>query len=311
MDPEVAVIIPTHDRWPLLQRALASVSAQTIAAADVIVVDDASTDGTADRLEALGAPRTRVVRLTERSGASHARNVGIDASRSEYVAFLDSDDEWLPNYLETMLGAFAASPATIAVCSGQRVKQSTKPDFVVGPKWGSDGFVSILSGTARISIGIVAKREALGDVRFDETLPAVQDRDLLIRLARKGIVAGSNEPLYIAHRDADVHLSVPLAQIQGRLMLIEKYSADLSERPTALASNYFGLARLYRSVGDRTKTRDFLQRASAADPSDRRLRLLGSVASLGPRAASAGLTSFIRLARWKGSIDRRLRQVTQ
>ena len=104
----VAAIIPTRDRAAMTERAVASVLAQSRPADEVIVVDDGSIDGTAERLRS-AFPGIEVLR-TEGRGVSAARNHGIRAAASEWLAFLDSDDEWLPEKLEAQLAALADEP---------------------------------------------------------------------------------------------------------------------------------------------------------------------------------------------------------
>ncbi|HEX8054587.1 MAG TPA: glycosyltransferase family 2 protein [Thermoleophilaceae bacterium] len=98
----VSVVIPAYRRPDLVERAIRSVQAQTAAPAELIVVDDASGDGTGSRAADLGA---RVVTHERNQGEGAARNSGIEAARHEWVALLDSDDEWLPEHLETLWAA--------------------------------------------------------------------------------------------------------------------------------------------------------------------------------------------------------------
>ena len=97
MVPLVSVIIPTYNRADLVQEALASVKAQTFRDFEIVVVDDGGTDGTCEVLSAWR--ETRVLRHPGRRGVSAARNTGITAARGQWLAFLDSDDLWLPDKL--------------------------------------------------------------------------------------------------------------------------------------------------------------------------------------------------------------------
>jgi len=94
----ISAIVPTFDRAPQLERALASIEVQTLAAGELIVVDDGSTDRTPEMV-AERFPAVRYLRQENR-GVSAARNRGIEAARGEWIALLDSDDEWLPEKLE-------------------------------------------------------------------------------------------------------------------------------------------------------------------------------------------------------------------
>lgn len=112
--PRVSVVIPTYNRRDLLQRAIASVSAQTMSDFEIIVIDDGSTDGTMQLLARLVVeePRLHWLRNDRSKGPAGARNAGIARAKADVVAFLDSDDRWLPQKLEASLEVFAARPST-------------------------------------------------------------------------------------------------------------------------------------------------------------------------------------------------------
>lgn len=98
--PQVSVVTPTYNRAAVVGRAITSVLNQTFSDLECIVVDDGSTDQTVPLVEGFQDPRLRLVRLPANGGPSLARNVGIQAACGELIAFLDSDDEWLPQKLE-------------------------------------------------------------------------------------------------------------------------------------------------------------------------------------------------------------------
>lgn len=106
--PQVSIIVPTYNRADTIQRAIKSVQAQTFADWELIVVDDGSTDDTASIIDGL-EPRMTVIRQENR-GFAEARNAGIRASAGEYLAFLDSDDEFLPHHLELCIAFLEAFP---------------------------------------------------------------------------------------------------------------------------------------------------------------------------------------------------------
>ncbi|MGI6022871.1 MAG: glycosyltransferase family 2 protein, partial [Methanoculleus sp.] len=93
--PEVSVVIPLYNKAPYIARALASVITQTCQGFEVIVIDDGSTDGGAEIVRRLDDTRIRVIRQENR-GVSAARNRGIESARTDFIAFLDADDEWMP-----------------------------------------------------------------------------------------------------------------------------------------------------------------------------------------------------------------------
>ena len=115
--PDVTVVLPTRDRWPLLSRALASVFAQEAVTLEVVVVDEDSTDETPRKLATIADERLRVVRNSPARGVAAARNRGIGEARGSWTAFLDDDDVWAPHKLRTQLEA-AARPEVDLVYAG-------------------------------------------------------------------------------------------------------------------------------------------------------------------------------------------------
>ncbi|MGD9034415.1 MAG: glycosyltransferase family 2 protein, partial [Desulfobacteraceae bacterium] len=109
----VSVIIPTYNRARKLLRAISSVLYQTFTDCEVIVVDDGSDDGTADCLKPVMS-YIKYIRHPDNMGVSAARNRGIRASRYPFVAFLDSDDYWLPKKLSTQMAFFKRNPEAVA-----------------------------------------------------------------------------------------------------------------------------------------------------------------------------------------------------
>ncbi|MCM0083341.1 glycosyltransferase family 2 protein [Geomonas sp. Red32] len=102
LTPEISVIIPLYNKERYVQRAVNSVLEQSLAPLEVVVVDDGSTDGSAEAVAALG-PDQRLRLVSQRNqGVSAARNRGVAEARGRFVAFLDADDQWQPEFLETL-----------------------------------------------------------------------------------------------------------------------------------------------------------------------------------------------------------------
>lgn len=118
--PLVSVIIPTFNRREVLPRAIDSVLNQTLKDWELIIVDDASTDGTQDYLKKLNDQRIKCVFLDKNRGVSHARNRGFDQARGQWIALLDSDDEWLPHRLQSQLD-FALKNPEIPLIHGEEI----------------------------------------------------------------------------------------------------------------------------------------------------------------------------------------------
>jgi len=196
--PLVSVIIPTRNRRELVGEAVASALAQRDVAAEVIVVDDGSTDGTASMLSAFG-DRIRVVRQTG-SGVSAARNHGARLARGEWLAFLDSDDLWRPEKLARQLAYHADRPTLgasqtgeIWIRNGVRVnpcRHHRKPD--------GDIFAPSLARCVVSPSAVLLRRELFASLGgFDEGLAVCEDYDLWLRLGAREPVGLLDEPLVI------------------------------------------------------------------------------------------------------------------
>ncbi len=197
---DLSVIIPTHNRRALLERALTSVLAQTVPAKEVIVVDDGSSDDTGAAVRAR-FPGVRYLWQPNR-GVSAARNRGIATARSEWLAFLDSDDEWLPRKLERQCAALAHAP-DFTVCHteeiwirrGRRVNARRRHQ-----KYGGHIFQRCLPLCVISPSSVLMHRrvtEAVG--AFDERLPACEDYDLWLRVCARYPVLFVAEPLIVKH----------------------------------------------------------------------------------------------------------------
>lgn len=225
--PLVSVIIPTWNRCALLAEAVASVRAQTFTGYELIVVDDGSDDGTAECFG--GDPALQYIRLDRRSFPSAARNRGVAASRGRYVAFLDSDDLWVPEKLARQAAFFEAN-SSIAIChtdeqwvrNGKKVNQRQRH-----AKAGGDIFARSLE-LCLISPSAVIMTRALYDRYggFDETLEVGEDYHLWLRITANETVGFIPEPLTVKRGGHADQLSAKYGQIEiFRIAALEKLLA--------------------------------------------------------------------------------------
>ncbi len=303
-EPLVSVVIPTYNRATLLPRAIESVLSQTHRNLEVIVVDDHSTDDTTGVVERLRDPRLRLVTAASRLGSAEARNQGIGRASGRFIGFLDDDDEWLERKVERQLAAFAGPQPPALVFTGLWIAEGTTRRYGVA-EIGDDAFERLLTFPGPLTTsGFLVDRERVdGELWFDGSLTTFEDGELLVRISRRWPVAVIPEPLYVWHHHDGSRVSEPHAQIRARRRIIEKYADDLAARPRTAAHLHFRLAIAQSRVGDRGGVRSSLLAASAADPSNPRLRLLGAAATLGSAPASLALSSY-RLA---GRVRRALR----
>jgi glycosyltransferase involved in cell wall biosynthesis len=221
--PVVSVILPTHNRLRLLAEAIESVRAQTFADWEIVVVDDGSTDGTAEYLSDLAVtePRVRVVRLPRTGRIPRLRNIAAGEARGRYLAFLDSDDFWHPEKLAKQLAALAAEPeARWCYVAAVGVGEDRRP-LPMGPRPRAprSGWIlrPLLAHETGMAVpAVMVERELYHQVGgFDEAFELAQDHDLWLRLAAAAPAAGVDEELTFVrvHATQITRLSpVPAAQ---------------------------------------------------------------------------------------------------
>ncbi len=235
----VSVILPTYNRRGFLQQAVDSVLTQTCPANEVIVVDDGSTDGTADLLATYGN-RLKVIRQPNR-GVSAARNAGIRHAQGEFIALLDSDDYWLPEKLAAQLAFFNTHPDAV-ICqteetwirNGRRVNPKKRHQKFSGMIFEKTLPLCLISPSA------VMIRSALFDEvgLFDESLPACEDYDLWLRISWKYPVYLIETPLIVKRGGHDDQLSampeLDKYRIQALIKILNQDCLSLPQHRAAM-----------------------------------------------------------------------------
>jgi glycosyltransferase involved in cell wall biosynthesis len=184
----ISVVLPTHNRADLVQRAVRSVIAQSYSNWELLVVDDASDDDTPKVLSNFTDSRIRVLRREQQGGASATRNTGLAAARGEFVVYLDDDNVMHPHWLKGVAWAFDLYPEAL-VMIGARIIDDELRNQGLGrggwPQLAPPGFDR--GAIARESVADlmqVAHRRELPGAHFDERIRVVEDWDLLARLTR-------------------------------------------------------------------------------------------------------------------------------
>jgi glycosyltransferase involved in cell wall biosynthesis len=208
-EPAVSIVLPTYNRLPLLRRAVASVIAQTFGDWELIVVDDGSTDATRAYLEAIGDARVRPIWLDHRGDLTSARSAGLRHARGEWVAFLDSDDLWLPDKLASQLRRLAEHPAYRWSCTGYLLVDTDEnplPGRSARLRHPPSGRVleRLLAFEAGVSVVTVLVQRSLIDEigGFDPALPIRSDYDFILRLAARGGTCALPENLALVREHA-------------------------------------------------------------------------------------------------------------
>lgn len=306
MDPLVSVVIPTFNRAHLIRRALDSVLAQTYKNLDIIVVDDASTDDTEVVIRSYEDSRIRYVRLEHNRGGSAARNVGLRLSKGEYIAFLDSDDEWVADKVRRHLDVFQAHPECHIVYSAVKTVYPDGSVFVRhldGPEGRIFDRLMVRNVVGPTS-AFVIKRECFERVGgFDESLPSSQDYDLWLRLAKHYQFKKISEPLVVYHWHGNQISTNMEAKWRGMLAILEKYRDDLRMYPFAHAEKHYRLGRFLLNHGHMSEGRRHLARAVSIYPWRLRYAAFWGLSLLGSQSFSY-VQSLLTTVRWGRSIAR-------
>lgn len=227
----VSVVIPLHNRERYIERCLQSVLQQSHRDLAVTVVDDGSTDSSAERVSRMGDPRIRLIRTANR-GPGAARNTGFRVTHAEWVAFLDADDQWAPTFIQTTLEAARHFPRSVAVFTDivRSAQASSRPR-------GSSGVIhdyfaarmnrriSMSSSTVLVRSSVLA---SIGGFREDTRY--AEDSETWLRLTCEGPVYFVGEPLArIETSDpaAITRATDPLTRAAGLQILLDSYARNI------------------------------------------------------------------------------------
>lgn len=231
--PAVSVIIPTYNRENLITRSIRSVLCQSYEDIEVIVVDDGSEDKTDELVRGLNDERIKYIRLEENKGAGVARNVGIQESIGKFIAFQDSDDEWLPENLEKHMHIFEKGSPNIGVVYSdmQRVLKDNTVKYHRSPTIAPGRLIDPTTSFYQVCmLGIqsaVIRRECLDQVGyFNESLPSLEDLELFIRLSRHCHFYHIPEPLVRYHENEGLSKDMR-AKLHSRKLLLKLYFHEL------------------------------------------------------------------------------------
>lgn len=210
-DPAVSVLTPVYNADATLARAVASVRAQSFADWQLILSDDASTDGSwalAQELAA-GDPRIRAIRADVNGGAARARNAALAQAQGRYIAFLDADDAWLPDKLDRQIAAMQAQGAALSYTGYWRVRPDGARREVRVPA--TVDHAGLLRGNVIGCLTAVYDSAALGKIPMPD-IRRRQDYGLWLQILRRIPRAhGLSEPLALYHQSATSLSSSKLA----------------------------------------------------------------------------------------------------
>ncbi|MBT3279318.1 MAG: glycosyltransferase family 2 protein [Phycisphaerales bacterium] len=220
--PKVSVVIPTYNSAAFLERSIRSIQAQTLDDLEILVCDDASTDSTVDMVHEFARDDSRItlLALEVNAGAGAARNLGLSAARGEYIAFLDSDDEWFPEKLARQVALMDEQPEEVGVCfCGAEIIRDGDSEapthyYKPNPVWENNIFYRfVMSHIAFITPTVLFRRALLKDAGL--MIPEMrrsQDVEFLVRLFKYSGLKVLEECLVRVHMDTS-----PSKKIYDRL----------------------------------------------------------------------------------------------
>lgn len=300
--PLISVIMPTHNRAKLLGRAIQSVLSQTYQKIELLVVDDASTDGTTNVVRSFTDSRLRYIKLERNLRAAGARNVGIRSSAGELIAFQDDDDQWLVEKLEKQVAALLAAGDGVGLNLCGHIRFSPQgPEYLGGEaKFRSMDFSrGPLGGFGMIATPAwLVRRSYLEQVGlFDERVKSWDDWELALRLSAVCAFNHVDEPLLIQDRVEGGSMWKNERVFSSDMQLImSKHQSLWSNRPDVLSRNFLLIGRCESTFVSVASGRPWLLKAIRHDPFNLRAWVILAIGFLGNRSMRS-LISWIRIWR--------------
>jgi glycosyltransferase involved in cell wall biosynthesis len=274
--PTVSVIIPTYNRRQLIARSIKSVLNQTYRDFELIIVDDGSTDGTSEVVAGFNDERIRYIRCDENRGEAAARNMGIKAARCDYIAYQDSDDEWLPEKLARQMELLENAPPEVGVIYTGFWKTENHRKIYIPFSWvnqkNGDIYKELLKGNFVGSPVVLIKKECFDSAGlFDERLRNLVDWEMWLRISRHYHFRCVDEPLAVAHYDADNISDNPNSLIESLELVLEKNRDGFEGDKRLLARHWINIGNLLVAKGIAKRGRHYIIRAVRLYPFSVRL----------------------------------------
>lgn len=226
---EVSVIIPTICRKEFLVRAVNSVFAQKFSNFEIIIINDSKNETDQYWLVKTFTDGVKIFEQKNKTGANAARNLGIKKSNGKYITFLDDDDEWHPNKLSTQINHMKNSFVGLSYTGKNIIDEKTGKQIWYSfekPIWFQPNVYIYIKNYIGTNSSIMINKSVFDEIGlFDESLPAIQDYDLFIRVAQKFTISGIDQGLVNYYSDfSSGHISLDsIAYKKAVAILLGKY----------------------------------------------------------------------------------------
>lgn len=269
--PLVSVVIPTYKRVKTIDRCLKSILSQTFIDFEIIVVNDGPDDGTKEVINNLDDCRVRYLEHSVNRGQSAARNTGIKAARGKFIAFQDSDDEWLPSKLEKQVKCILSAPPGTGIVYTEKynsndglIEFTPTRGFGKNPK---EIRKELLKGSLITSQVAMVVSECFQKVGlYDESLRHLEDWDLWIRMIKYYDIINVAEPLAIIHTETKgISHDIDALIISLKSVIGKHYDEFRTEDDSLLGMHYYYLSRLLRKNGLTSESKVYLGKALEVD----------------------------------------------
>lgn len=287
--PTVSVVLPAFNRVASIRAAVESVLRQSYTDFELLIVDDGSTDGTMAALSDMQDPRIKLLSNPQNMGVSAARNMGIRNAKGVWVAFQDSDDEWMPTKLEKQMALLAmmergfvagyCGMAVIGEVDG-KTKRRTRlhyiPDSTIDKVEG-EILHDLLEHSLVSTQTLIARRDCLEAIGgFDEDLLALVDWDCVINLAKLGPFCFVDEPLVHQRFSENSITRYRDRRLASRKRIVEKNLELLQKRPKILAKHYKKISGDQRFLGDYRSALETISTARRLNPTSVKLWVISA-----------------------------------
>lgn len=248
---KVSVIVPVYNRKRTIKRCINSILSQTMPPFEVIVVDDGSTDKTIELIENI-SDKIRIIKQNHR-GAQAARNLGIINAKGDYIAFLDSDDKWLPNLLEVEINQLLKYKDDYFIYSDCYVHENGKLRLWKLPE--SNTYVSLLMQSGPMFQSMIAKKELFYKIGLlDENVVSFQEWDTAIQLAKVSEGIHVHRPLFVYYlHDSETISKDKSKYIKGYEYILNKNQKEIIKEHGIQAIKFHYMHLIKQCIKNRDK----------------------------------------------------------